>query len=434
MSRIQSYRAFLLPKLHRVLEFFSAQGITLAGNLLYGLLCVRLLPISGYARFVVVFAVLGSLSGLLNIGISNTLVPLVGEKIDDLQLIADYLASLRTLAVWLFALVSPLTVLLFPLIVRHQQWSWQVQAAMLTMILGAAWFARIQSAYGAVLLIRRDRKRWYRAQMVSSLGTLALLLLFWAAHGLNEWVAILLNVLGIVYVGSRYYFRARHLLGLKGHSSREKRKEIVHLAAPNAVSTIYYALQGQISLFLITFFGHTAGVASVGALGRLSQIFTIFSQMNPVLIDPYFAQLPRPRLKTSYIGALVAVGSVGCCLTALAWKLPQAYLWVLGPKYAQLRFEVFLVILTGSIGYMNGMMWVIHSARRFVYWWNNLLTITTTILVQAVYLWKNDLSTVRSVLLFNMSTSVSFFFICMICGIYGFTHGPRVLPGAEMQS
>ena len=47
MSHLHSLKAFLAPKLQRVVEFLAAQGITMAGNLLYGLLCVRLLPIAG---------------------------------------------------------------------------------------------------------------------------------------------------------------------------------------------------------------------------------------------------------------------------------------------------------------------------------------------------------------------------------------------------
>lgn len=427
MNRLQAYKSFLVPKLKRVSEYLSAQGVTMAGNLLYGLLCVRWLPIAGYAKFVVIFGVFASVGLLLNVGISNTLVPLVGEKVDDKQLIADYVASLRTIAQWLFAIVAPALIIIFPFLVRRQQWSWQVVVAMEALILVAAWFARIGSAYGAVLLMRRDRKPWYRAQMISSLGTLALLLIIAACGWLNEWVAILLNIAGIIYVGASYYLRSRILLGVTGHSSPEKRKAIIHLAMPNAPSTIYYALQAQISLMLITYFGHAAGVASVGALTRLTQIFTIFGQMNPVLIEPYFAKLSGARLKSHYVGAILAVSSMCLCLIALAHSFPEVFLWVLGPKYATLRFEVFLVITSGSISYVNGVMWIIHSARRFVYWWNNLLTVIVTISVQALYLWNFDLSTVRAVLLFNMSTAAAFFFICIFCGIYGFTRGPRQL-------
>src|SRR5579864_4549937 len=166
------WRDFAAPKLHRVAEFLLAQGITLAGNLLYGLLCVRLLPVSGYAKFAVVFAYLGSLVVLMDVGISGSLVPLVGDKTEDRQLIADYVASLRQLAHRLFALMAPATAIVFPFLVRKQDWGWRTVSAMIVILIVASWCARVSAAYGTVLILRRDRKRYYKAQMSSSLGTL----------------------------------------------------------------------------------------------------------------------------------------------------------------------------------------------------------------------------------------------------------------------
>ena len=80
----------------------------MAGNLLYGLLVVRLLPIPDYARFAVLFGFMGSLTVLLDIGISGTLAPLVGEQITNLQLIADFTASIRKIALRMYLVVAPL--------------------------------------------------------------------------------------------------------------------------------------------------------------------------------------------------------------------------------------------------------------------------------------------------------------------------------------
>ena len=135
--------------------------------------------------------------------------------------------------------------------------------------------ARRRRLWG-VLIVRRDRKMWYRVQMVASLGTLALLCIVWAAHLLNGFSAILINVAGIVYIAIAYFFRARHLLGIAGTASRENRAAIVHFTAPNLPGTIFYAFQGQVALLLITYFGHATAVASVGALTRLAQVFTLF--------------------------------------------------------------------------------------------------------------------------------------------------------------
>jgi O-antigen/teichoic acid export membrane protein len=430
MSQFARWKVFFGPKLHRVGEFLAAQGITMAGNLIYGLLCVRLLPKPEYAKFAVVFSALASVVQLSDIGISTSLVPLIGEKIADLQLIADYVASLRTLAQRLFAIMAPVTVLVFPLMVRRQHWSLPVVAAMVATVLVAAWFARVCSAYGVVLILRRDRQRWYRAQMISSMGTLALLGIFWTAHRLDVWSAILINVAGIVFVAQSYYFRSRKLLGVRGQSTVQKRKAIVHLALPNTVNVIFYAVQGQIPQFLVTVFGITAAVADVGALSRLAQIFVIFAQMNPILLEPYFARLPRNKLKTHYLGAVAAIALVCLSVVALGWSFPQMFLWVLGSKYDTLQSGVLLILIGSSIRYLSGSMWIIHSARRFVYWWNNLSVIALTLLVQVVFLFQGHLGTVRSALMFNIISASASLLVNILCAFYGFIRGPRNLAGA----
>jgi O-antigen/teichoic acid export membrane protein len=431
MSRLQSWQSFLVPKLRRIAEFLTAQGITMAGNMLYGLLCVRLLPIADYAKFVVVFGIQGTLVVLMDIGISGSLIPLVGEHVEDRQLIADYVASLRQLAHVLFALMVPVTMIVYPLFVRNRQWSWRVVAAMVVIVLTSAWFARVGSAYGAVLILRRDRKRWYRAQMVSSLGTLALLLIFWRAHWLNAFSAILINVAGIVSIGLTYFIRSRKLLGVRGVASADKRAAIIHLALPSSPGVIFYALQGQIGLLLITMFGRTAAVAGVGALGRLGQIFGLFSQSNPLLVEPYFAKLQKAQLKSHYLGALAAAGAVGLSGVTLGRLCPGLFLWVLGPKYAGFRFEVQLVMLGGAIGLMAGLMSAVNGSRRFNYYWHNITTVVLTVIVQCCFLWKTDLSTVRAVLWLGVATATVSLFTNVLCALYGFAKGPRRIKGLD---
>lgn len=431
MSRIAGWNEFLAPKLRRLAELFAAQGVTMAGNLLYGLLCVRLLPKPEYAKFAVVFSALASLTLLLDIGISTGIVPLVGEKIADLQLIADYIASLRTLAHRLFAVMAPLTLVVFPLMVRRQHWNAPTIAAMLAAILIGGWFARVSGAYGVVLIIRRDRPRWYRAQMISSLGTLALLGIFWAAHWFNVWWAIAFNVAGIVFVAESYFFRARKLLGVKGRSTPQRRKAIVHLVLPQTPNVVFYAVQGQIPQILVTVFGLTVAVADVGALSRLGQIFVVFAQVNPLLLEPYFARLPRNRLKANYLAAVAAIAAVCVSIVALGRFFPALFLWVLGPKYSSLRYEVLLLLIGSSIRYLSGSMFVIHSSRRFVYWWNNLSVITLTLIVQVLYLFAGNLGTVRQALMFNIVSAAASLFVNILCAFYGFLRGPRSIAGLE---
>jgi len=423
---MNDFQSGIALKLHRIVEFLTSQGIAMAGNLIYGFLCVRLLPIPGYAKYAVVFGFLGTLMLLMDSGTSNALLPLVGEQIDNCQLIADYVASLRQLAQWLYLLLVPAAIFLFPLMVRKQQWDSQVIAAMVVSILIASWFTRVSGAYGAVLIIRRDRRFWCRIQMISSLSSLALLAVVYVAHWLTAFTAIGINLAGTTFVATAYFARARHLLGVRGRSSRRGRGELIHLAMPNVPSVVFYALQGQISLLLITFFGRTTAVASVGALNRLGQIYILFGQMNMLLIEPYFARLPSSKVKRSYLAATMLAGLLCVSITALAHYFPEIFLWILGPKYSHLRFEIFLAIATSSIGYLSAVLWTMNSARRFVYWWNSAAVIILTLAVQTVFIWRVNLSTVRSVLLLGLATVTVNLIVYAFTGLYGFVRGPRV--------
>ena len=425
MTQLEKARSFFVPKLRQVAHFLMKQGIAMTGNLLYGLLCVRLLPVPDYAKFAVLFGYMGTLTVLMDIGMSGTLGPMVGEQIANLQLIANYVAALRRLAQRLYLILAPLAAVIFVFIVQRQHWGRWMVAQMIVVLLATAWFARVGASYSAVLLICRDRNRYYRTQMIGSLGSLFLLLAFWAFHCMNLYVGILLNVAQVFFTAVSYYRRAKELLGVEGESSPQKEKAIVRLALPNLPGIIFYAIQGQITLMLITVFGHTSSVASIGALSRLSQILVFFSQMNIILVEPFFARLPAARLKRIYLLAVSSIALCAAAFSALAFLFPGIFLWILGPHYSDLRFEVGLVVLASSIRYISSFMWIIHSARRFVYWWNNLFNIVLTLAVQAAILWKFDLSTVRSVLYLNLASAMVSMVVAVSCGVYGFWRGPQ---------
>jgi O-antigen/teichoic acid export membrane protein len=424
-NTIKEAKAFILPKLHRIVEFLVSQGITTIGNMLYGFLCIRLLPMGEYAKFVVVFSIQASLMILLDVGISGTLVPLIGERIEDNRLIADYLASLRQIAHWLFVIAAPITIVGYPLLVRNRHWNWQTVTAMVVIVLVSAWFARVGAAYGAVLIVRRDRKRWYQAQMITSFGALALLGLFVFAHWLSAFAAILISVMRVIAMAAIYYARAQKLLGVKGVPSKERRAAAVQLSLPAIPSVIYYALGGQISVFLITYFGRTSAVASIGALGRLGQIFAVLTPINGILVEPYFARLPRQQLKSNYLMAVTGAGACGAGLVVLARIFPGLFLWVLGPKYAGLQTEVVLVMVSGAIGLLGGVVATVNGSRRFIFYSFVLTDNVLTLILQALYIWRVDLSTVKSVLWFNIFSMFPTLATGAITAFYGFTHGGR---------
>jgi hypothetical protein len=109
----------------------------------------------------------------------------------------------------------------------------------------------------------------------------------------------------------------------------------------------------------------------------------------------------------------------------VTYFFPQSLLWVLGPQYSNLRFEVQLAVAASAVSFFSSVMWCIHTARKFVYWWNVGLSIGLTLVVQALFIAKIDMSTVRGVLWLTIATNVASLFINVLSGAYGFIKGPR---------
>ena len=426
MSKLTVAKGFFLSKSRHVMHFVVNQGIAVMGNLVYGLLCVRLLPVYDYAKFAIIFGFMGTLTVLMDSVTTGTLAPLIGENIDDLGRIADYVASVRKLTTRVFVFLAPVASIALLLVLRKQPWALSTDLQIAGAVLLISWFARVGGTYSSVLLIRRDRMSYYRIQILGSLGSLALLVMLWSMHRVSLYACVLLNISQVTFCALGYFRRAYQILGTRGVPTVMFQRAIVHLALPSVPGTVFYALQGQITLLLITLLGHSStSIANLGALSRLGQILTFASQMNPVLIEPFFARLRRNQVKSMYMLAFVLAVTGVSIFTILAFMYPQTFLWILGPNYRELRLEAGLVVCGSSIYFLAGFLTVIHTSRRFVYWWSNIANIVLILSVQIFFILRFDLSTVRNLLEMNIGTATASLVVCISVGIFGLTFGPQ---------
>lgn len=404
------------------------------GNLVYGLLCVRLLPVSDYAKFAIIFGFMGTLTVLMNMLTTGTIAPLVGDRLHDRPLIANYIASVRRVTTVAYFILAPVAAVILLLALNRHDWGLAANLQIVAAILFIAWFSRIGGNYASVLFLLRDRSTYYRIQIEGSLGSLALLGAAWAVHGLNLYVCVLLNCAQVAYQSVRIHRRAVYLLQVKGNPNRMMQRQIIQLALPGIPGEIFYALQGQIMLMLLLVIGHgTTSIANLGALGRLGQILTFFNLFNPIFIEPFFAKLRKEQVLPRYLVAIMLTTSALGLFSAIGFVFPQFFLWILGPHYQNLRFEVGLVIFASSLNFVAALIQTIHVARRFVYWWNNIVNIVAIVGIQAYCIWRFDLTVLRNLLLMNVLTVAASLFIQILAGIYGFIFGPQKMIGGHSQ-
>ena len=417
--------AYIVPKAKILLKFLLAQGTSSAINMLYGLMCIRILAVEEYSKYVVVFTVQSTITVLMDSGITGTIIPLIGERVNDNQLIADYIASLRALAHVLFAVVGGGVLFAFPKIIEARKWGNSSSCVILFIFLALTWFSRVTSAYGSVLIVKKDRRFWYKTQIYSSVIMLIALMLVCRVDKMTAISAMLINLGGIVFTAAMFYRRSRYHLNVKGVKRWNMQKSIIQLASPSIPGVIFYSFQGQVGVYALAFMGKSESVAGIGALSKVCQVTNYVSSMNPVLVEPFFARLEKRKvIKNAAI--ILSFASVFSCASMLFVKVfPEAFLWIIGPKYRGLRQEIFLAVIPGIMSLLGGMVASINSARRFNFYRFNVANIVMTIGVQIICVAKMDLSSLYSVLCFNVATGIPGFILVFLTLIYGLRFGGR---------
>jgi O-antigen/teichoic acid export membrane protein len=197
---------------------------------------------------------------------------------------------------------------------------------------------------------------------------LRLVLIVIALHVLDATVAIAIATLGFA-CNSRLYRRwAGQVVDLSATSSRESdQKQIWHVVRHQAPLSIYYCLQGQTTIFLLTIFGGASNIADVGALARLAVVFTTFSAILQNLVVPKFAKTQAPE-QVARLYWLIVGGSA--LVMAIAFTFVYVFrdqvLWLLGAKFQHLSHELVISFAGTAAAAVVEVMGSLNRAKAWV--------------------------------------------------------------------
>jgi O-antigen/teichoic acid export membrane protein len=392
-----------------------------------GFLLLRWLSVEAYAQYSVAFGFQSTLSMLIDLGFSGSIIALVGERGSDKKVIGAYIRSAKYFRYRFFSILIPLAAIAFPLVTLKQNWHWTTQILLFVSIVGSIFFQGWVSFYSAPLLINQELKNFYQPQIVTAVGRISLCCMLYLVSILNSWTTAWLNSASIALNGFLYRKNGTLLLEEPKNSDPGINREMLRYLAPLIPGIIFTAFQGQISLLLITLFGHTQNIAEVAALGRLGQLFSIIGAFNGVIIEPYIAKINRQHLLPRYFQILAAAITLSIFLCGFAFIFPEPLLWVLGSKYQNLRIETGWMVAVSCIDYVGGVMWVMHSARKWVYWWHTTIYIMSLLLTQIVCVVFMPLNTTLNVIYFSLIMGLVMLVVHIIGGTYGFIRGSRKL-------
>jgi hypothetical protein len=249
-----------------------------------------------------------------------------------------------------------------------------------------------------VVNLRQQVGRMQALVFCGALPRLVLIALFAALGFLNSPLSVAAGTLGLA--GQYWLLRqwVRPQVSDNAYPSKALRSKILAIVKRQAPLTIYFCLQGQIGIWLISIFGSVHRVAEVGALGRIGMIFSILISAVSALIVPRFARSQElTRLRSRYV--LILLGFTGVLLlgTLLTWLWPGSLLWLLGAQYAQLGTLLWLAVLAAGSSALGGLLYSLNVNKGWIP--PAGIVVPVDILNQLVLCFFFDLSSVRGILL-----------------------------------
>jgi len=392
----------------RITTFIGAQSAVQILNAVTGLLLLRLLSKPEFAIYSVVLGIQGTITILTDLGFGGAILGLAGQRYTDKEVLGSYIKAASRIRQMLLMIVTVFAIAGI-VIFRHTQIPGhsprEISFLALT-VLVATQFQAWASYYEVPLILNNRLISFYSPQIAAATIRILSSFLLYYFHIISSTTMVIANTLSIVIMGISYRVLSRRWIVVPAKHSRERAAEMVRYLLPLIPGSIYQALQGQISLFLITAFGHVSQIAEVAAAGRISQLFLLLNTSNGVLVTPHFARTPKHLFLKRYVMALSGVGLIALTVGASARFFPALYLLLLGAKYSNLTAQVQLVVYAASINYFAGAMWSVAIARRWIFWWSGSSQVVVLIGIQTVCVFVLPLNSSSGVLSMSIYTAL----------------------------
>ncbi|WP_207534028.1 polysaccharide biosynthesis protein [Desertivirga arenae] len=386
----------------------SAQILIQAIGLISGILIIRLLPTQEYALYTLANTMLGTLTVLADGGISAGVMAQGGKvwkESDKLgEVIVTGLQLRKKFALMSLIVVTPV---LFYLLREHDA-SW-LSSIMIVLSLIPAFFAALSDSLLEVpSKLHQDIGRLQKNQVMVSIMRLVLITLSLFVFPLTA-IAIIGNGIPRIIGNIKLKEIAADYADLTQQKSKRVSEELLLMVRRILPGAIYFCVSGQITIWLVSFFGSTKAVAEVGALSRLTVVLNVISTLFSALIIPRFARLGNDKksLLSKFMQIQAVLTGISIFIVGAVYMFPGEVLLILGHNYQGLNLEVILMTVSSCIAMMGGLSYTLTNARGWVL--PPALHIMGNIGVQVLLLALMDLSNTKNVLIYSIIVTLTGF-------------------------
>lgn len=401
-------------------QFATGQFLLQGLNVLNGFFLLRWLSIPEQAKFSVAFGIQSLILNLSDLGFTGSIIALVGTRIDDRKLIGGYINSAKRLRNYLFFFSCLVTIIILPFIIRKQSWGYGELVLILTPVLLAVFWQADCSLYDSTLVMQKKMKDLYKPQVGLAAFKLITNFVLHLSNIITAFSTLLLNAVVLLVNGKTFKRKAAPYIDMSPNDLHEHQfKEMINYLKPLFPSLVFNALNGQLQIFLISFFGKTNNIAEVAALGKLSQMFIFLGSINNMIVSPLIARATKENFLKKYILVLIGSFGIACLIYFVSLLIPNVLLFLLGPKYSNLKEALGFIVLTACVSYFAGTIWTMSSARKWLFWWGTLGYIGVMIVFQVAGIFLFDLSSTIGITKLSLLTACGVLSIHICIAVVG---------------
>jgi len=348
-----------------LIEFSLVQVAVQIVGAVTGVVVVRLLDTRDYGLYTIANGMLAAMVILADSGVGSATVGIAGRVWRDAARLGGVInTARRTMRSLRNAVGMPVALSFIWLLAKNGASPREI--AVLTMLILAGGALSLDNTIDLVVARLMGAARLIQAVGFAAAALRLAATMALALVGLVVETAVLAVVLGWVV---QYWATRRWLAGkvaFDAPTDPSVRAELKSVIATQFPNSLFYVLQGQISVWFLSIFGTVAGVADLGAVTRISVLFAVVLSAMQNVIIPRYARVQDPqRLGMLYFQICLGFAALVFVPTALVALAPEPVLWVLGPKYLHLSTELVLAVLGAAIGSISALAWSLNTNRAW---------------------------------------------------------------------
>jgi O-antigen/teichoic acid export membrane protein len=382
----------------------SAQIAIQALSLLSGIFVIRLLPTKEYALYTLANTMLGTITVIADGGIATGVMTLGGKVWQSEEQLGAVIATGLDLRKRFAAVVLLFAVPVLLYLLYHHSHNWLLSGLIVASLIPAFFSALSGTLLEIAPRLHQDIKSLQKIEVGASVGRLLFMV---ATLFFFPFASIAILSAGLPQILANR--QLRKISAVYASWSQPPvaaiQKDIMPIVKRVLPGALYYCVSGQITIWLISFYGSTESVAQVGALGRLTMILNVFSTVCYTLIVPRFARLAADRklVLSRFMQVQLLIFGVSGLIIASISIFPSQVLLLLGKNYSNLTAEIVLMTISGCISMAGGITYSMSVARGKII--PPALNISINILSQVILIYFLDLSKITNIILFSIANS-----------------------------